>query len=119
MRSPRQALGAAGEAAAAEALRVAGYAILEHNVRTPFGEIDLIARQGGALCFIEVKTRAGEAFGHPFEAVTPAKRSTMRRCAAFLLQARKWDDACRFDVVAVLPGADGKPRVEILADAFQ
>ena len=66
-----------------------------------------------------MKSRTSETFGHPFEAVTKSKQSTMRRCAAFLLQTRKWDDACRFDVVAVLPGANGKPKVEILADAFR
>ena len=119
MGSPRQSLGAAGEAAAAQALRKAGYQILEANVRTPFGEIDLLARHGAVLCFVEVKTRSSDAFGHPAEAVTPAKQAHLRKAAALILQRRKWDGDCRFDVVAVMKGADGSLAVEILADAFQ
>lgn len=119
MRSPRQALGAEGEAAAAAALGRAGYRVLESNLRTPFGEIDLLARQGGVLCFVEVKTRSSGAFGHPAEAVTPAKQGRMREAAAFLAQARRWDGPCRFDVVAVRRGADGALAAEIIPDAFQ
>ena len=119
MRPPRQALGAAGEAAAAGALAAAGYEILGRNLRTPFGEVDLLARQGEVLCFVEVKTRSSDAFGHPAEAVTPAKQANLRRSAAFLLRARRWEGPCRFDVVAVLPGPGGGFRTEILPDAFQ
>ena len=119
MATPRQSLGAAGESAAAAALRKAGYQILESNVRTPFGEVDLLARQGGVLCFVEVKTRSSSEFGHPAEAVTPAKQSHLRRAAALILQRMKWDGDCRFDVVAVMKAADGSLAVEILPDAFQ
>ncbi len=119
MRAPRQALGAEGEAAAADALRRAGYRILETNLRTPLGEIDLLAQQGDILCFVEVKTRSSSAFGHPAEAVTPAKQSRMRRTSALLVQQRRWDGPCRFDVVAVTRGPDGALAVEILPDAFQ
>ena len=119
MRSPRQSLGDAGEEAAAEALRKAGYQVLDSKVRTPAGEVDLLARQGNVLCFVEVKTRTSDAFGHPAEAVTPAKQSHLRRAAALILQRMKWDGDCRFDVVAVTKGADGALAVEILPDAFQ
>ena len=119
MRAPRQALGAEGEAAAAEALRRAGYRVLEANVRTPLGEIDLLAEKEGILCFVEVKTRSSDAFGHPAEAVTPAKQQKMRKIAALLVQQRRWDGPCRFDVVAVTRGADGALAAEILPDAFQ
>ena len=119
MSTARQSLGAAGEKAAAEALVRAGYSILERNVRTPFGEIDLLARQGSVLCFIEVKTRSSDAFGHPAEAVTPAKQSHLRKAAALILQRMKWDGDCRFDVVAVTKGSDGALAAEILPDAFQ
>lgn len=118
MRGSRQALGAAGEAAAAKALTAAGYRILDRNVRTPFGEVDLLAVQGDCLCVVEVKTRSSDAFGHPAEAVTRAKQASLRRSAAFLLQKKGWDGPCRFDVVAVLPGPSGM-RTEILPDAFQ
>jgi putative endonuclease len=119
LRAPRQALGAEGEKAAAAALGRAGYRDLEANVRTPFGEIDLLARQGDMLCFVEVKTRSSDAFGHPAEAVTPAKQGRMREAASFLVQQRRWDGPCRFDVVTVTRGADGALAVEIIPDAFQ
>ncbi len=111
--------GKAGEDAAAEALLRAGYTVMERNVRTPFGEIDLLARQGGCLCFVEVKARSGKGFGHPAEAVTPVKQAHLRKSAAFLLQRERWDEACRFDVVAVTRGPDGRLTAEILPDAFQ
>lgn len=119
MPTPRQALGAAGEQAAAEALRAAGYRVLERNVRIPLGEVDVLAEQGGTLCFIEVKARSSDAFGSPAEAVTAAKQAKLRRVAAALLQRRRWDGPCRFDVVAVLRRPDGTLAAEIIPDAFQ
>ena len=119
MKPPRQALGAEGEAVASAALSRAGYRILEANLRTPFGEIDLLAQQGDTLCFVEVKTRSSDAFGHPAEAVTPAKQGRMRKAAAFLIQRRLWDGPCRFDVVAVTRELDGSLKTEIIPDAFQ
>ncbi len=115
----RQETGASGEEAAAEALRRAGYEILGRNVRTPFGEVDLLAQEDETLCFVEVKTRSSDAFGHPAEAVTPTKQAHLRKAAAVILQQRRWDGPCRFDVVSVLKGEDGLPVVEILPDAFQ
>ena len=120
MPSRRQDLGAAGEKAAEQALLRTGCEILGRNVRTPFGEIDLLALdEDGVLCFVEVKTRTGDAFGHPAEAVTASKRSHLKRAAQAILQERHWDGPCRFDVVAVFPGEDGQMDVEILPDAFQ
>ena len=119
MPSRRQETGAGGEEAAAEALRRSGYEILARNLRTPFGEIDLLALDDdGVLCFVEVKTRSSDAFGHPAEAVTPAKQAHLKKAAAAVLQHRRWDGPCRFDVVAVMPGEDGQPAVEIFPDAF-
>jgi len=117
--SRRQETGASGEAAAEAALRRSGYEILGRNVRTPFGEVDLLAQEDDVLCFVEVKTRASDAFGHPAEAVTKAKQNHLKKAAAAILQERRWDGPCRFDVVAVMPGEDGQPVVEILPDAFQ
>ena len=114
-----QDLGAAGETAAAEALSRAGYEILERNLRTPFGEIDILARHQGLLCLVEVKSRSDDRFGSPAEAVTPAKRSRLRRMATFLLMRPEWREASvRFDVVAVLKAPGGGLAVEILPDAF-
>ena len=120
MPSRRQTLGASGEDVAAQALCRSGYEILGRNIRTPFGEIDLLAKdEDGVLCFVEVKTRSSNAFGHPAEAVTPDKQAHLRKAAAAILQERRWDGPCRFDVVAVTMGEDGQPVVEILPDAFQ
>ena len=72
-------LGAHGESIAAEWLSERGYDVLDRNWRCARGEIDLIARDGDTLVFIEVKTRAGGTTGHPFEAITAAKVARLRR----------------------------------------
>ena len=119
MPSPHQETGASGEDAAEAALRRSGYKILGRNLRTAFGEIDILAQEDEVLCFVEVKTRSSAAFGHPAEAVTASKQAHLKKAAAVLLQQRRWDGPCRFDVVAVTPGEDGQSVVEILPDAFQ
>lgn len=111
--------GAEGEAAAAEALLGAGYDILERNLRTPLGEIDLLARQGEFLCVVEVKARSSDRCGDALEALTPAKQAKLREVAAWLLAQPRWQKAqIRFDVAAVRPGPAGL-AVEILEDAFR
>ena len=69
MNMSRQALGKWGEATAADFLEKQGYSIVERNCRTPYGEIDLVAYDGAVFVFVEVKTRATDAFGFPEEAV--------------------------------------------------
>lgn len=99
-----RALGMAGEDAAAAYLRARGYSIIARNVRTREGEIDLVARLGDVLAFVEVKTRSTRAFGPPAEAVTPRKAARIRGLAAAYLatgvvRARE----VSFDVVEVEP----------------
>jgi putative transposase len=116
--STRRALGDAGEDLAAAALKKQGYKILARNYLTPLGEIDLVARQGKTVIFVEVKTRTGHGYGSPQEAVHPAKQARLRRLAAYYLkQQRLGEAAVRFDVVGITL-ADGVPRVEIIQDAF-
>ncbi len=111
-------VGQRGEDLAVDALREAGYEILDRNFRTPIGEIDVIAREGGALCFIEVKWRRDASMGHPAEAVTREKQRRLARTAEwYLARHRLFGSVARFDVVAILEG-EGAPRVEILRDAF-
>ena len=118
MKDPRRQLGDAGEDLAAAALKKQGYKILARNWVTPLGEIDLIARQGKTYIFIEVKTRRGERFGAPQEAVHPAKQQKLRRLADYYLkQKRLGEVAMRFDVVAIIIGEDGT-QVEIIKNAF-
>lgn len=115
----KQSLGRQGEEAAALHLQRLGYRVLERNVRLGRGELDLVARDGDTLVFVEVKTRQGEGYGHPAEAVTAAKRAQLRALAATYLKARRLGEPiCRFDVAAVLIGPGGRPIVEHIIDAF-
>jgi putative endonuclease len=112
-------VGQRGEALAIDALVEAGYEIVERNFRTPIGEIDVIAREGGVLCFVEVKWRRDENMGHPAESVTPEKQRRLARTAEwYLAKRKKIGSAARFDVVAILE-ENGIPRVEIVRNAFE
>ena len=114
----RQTLGELGETLACDELRRRGYAILERRYRTRYGEIDIVARHGDVLVFVEVKARAGEAFGSGAEAVTGYKQRRVARMAAdFLARRRLQDRPCRFDVVSVAMGEE-RPRIEVFAGAF-
>jgi putative endonuclease len=114
----RQSLGKRGEDLACAELRRRGYAILERRYRTRHGEIDIIARHRGVIAFIEVKSRAGETFGGPAEAVTGAKQRRIAQMAVdFLSRRRLHEEPCRFDVVAVT--FEGQvPRVDVYEGAF-
>lgn len=99
-------LGRLGEALAATYLEQRGMEILARNWRCQHGEIDLVARDGRDTVFVEVKTRRTEAFGHPFEAITPRKLGRLRRLAAAWCQrehgAATPIGQVRIDAIAVL-----------------
>jgi len=112
-------VGEAGEQAAAAFLTSLGYRIVARNVRFRSGEIDLIARDGSVLVFVEVKTRRGRRFGTPGEAVTPQKqRKLIRLASLYLARLGGEPPPCRFDVVEVEPGPDGRYRCEVIRGAF-
>lgn len=67
-----------------------GYQIVARNYRCRFGEVDLIARKGGTMAFIEVKTRMSKRYGDGMEAVTEAKQLRIRRCAEYYLSVTDW-----------------------------
>uniref|UniRef100_A0A7C3V9A0 UPF0102 protein ENW96_12310 n=1 Tax=Desulfobacca acetoxidans TaxID=60893 RepID=A0A7C3V9A0_9BACT len=114
----RRVLGDRGEDLAAAFLKKQGYKILERNYRTPLGEVDLIARQGGALVFIEVKTRLSARFGAGLEAVHYGKQGKLRQLADYYIkQKRLGEVAVRFDVVGIL-WKEGAPRLEVIQGAF-
>jgi putative transposase len=114
----RRQLGDHGEDLAAVTLKKNGYKILERNYTTPLGEIDLIARQGKTLVFVEVKTRKSLRFGSPQEAVSLNKQKRLRRLADYYLKQKRLQEIpVRFDVVAVTLAEDG-PDVEIIPNAF-
>jgi putative endonuclease len=117
---PRQHLGRLGEQLAAEHLERLGYAIVCRNHRTRFGEIDLIAVDGDALVFVEVKSRRGR--GEPWDALHDAKRAQVRRMArAYLTETphRPRARLLRFDAIGVVLDARGHlTRLDHLEDAF-
>lgn len=114
----RSASGIAGEKAAARFLKCKGMKILRRNWKGRSGEIDLIARDGETLVFVEVKARDSEKWGAPEEAVTPAKQRCLTSAALdFISRYRISDRPMRFDVVTVLLG-DGSPDIQHFTDAF-
>ncbi len=100
-----QRLGKFGEQAAAAYLKSKGYSIVDVNVRTPHGEIDLVAALAGLTVFVEVKTRSTRQFGHPEEAITPRKLTHMINAASFYA-AERGIDHWQVDVIAIekMPG---------------
>src|SRR5579859_200052 len=120
MRGARQGLGRTGERLAAEKLVSCGYQILECNFRCRYGEIDLIAEHMDDLVFVEVKTRRGEAYGRPEEAITLRKQRKIIEVASYYLDLhacveRSW----RVDVVAIQLSIGGKlEEIRIYEHAF-
>ena len=97
----RARLGHAGEDAAVALLQAEGYRIVGRNVRVPGGEIDVIARDGDTVVFVEVKARSGTSFGSAVRAVDARKRATLRAIAADWLQVVAPRARARFDVVTI------------------
>jgi putative endonuclease len=114
----RAALGKRGEDLACAELRRRGYAILARRCRLPGGELDIVARDGPTLVFVEVKTREAGGFGDAAEAVTPAKQRRVARLAAEYLARHGWSECpCRFDVVSVRFERD-RPVLTVYRHAF-
>jgi len=103
-RQRRELTGRRAERAAVWLLRLKGYRILARRFRVPVGEIDIVARRGHTVAFIEVKARASE--GAALESVTPRQQRRIGRAAlVFLQQHPAYDDFdLRFDLIAVTPG---------------
>jgi putative endonuclease len=123
----RQELGSWGEGIAADFLIKQGYAIIARNMRTPYGEVDLVAQQLSnaadhppVTVFVEVKTRTSQAFGYPEEAVTPRKQSNLISASQHYLQEHPdligdW----RIDVIAIENYPDGPPIIHHFENAIQ
>lgn len=119
MTEARQRLGRRGEALAAAYLRQRGYRIVTQNYRTPLGEIDIVARDGRTLVFVEVKVRRSPRFGSAKAAVTAAKRRRISMVALLYLKSEADVGAeARFDVVAV-DQTGAEPRLELVQNAFE
>jgi putative endonuclease len=106
--------GLQAEGKAVEVLKKKGYRVIERNFRSPLGEIDIIAEEGGFLVFIEVKARNSPAFGDPLEAITDDKKRHIIRTALFYMKKHRWmKRRVRFDVV----GLAGE-QVKLVKNAF-
>lgn len=110
--------GRAAEADAARWLRRKGFAIAAVNAVTRAGEIDVVAREGDTLCFVEVKARADDSHGPALAAVGPAKQRRLARAAALWLARHPHDGPARFDVLALDGGPDGW-RYTLVRNAFE
>lgn len=119
MRNLRQALGKLGEDLAARHLQQSGYTILQRNYRCPAGEMDIVARQGDRLAFVEVRTRRGTSYGTPKESITWRKQERLVRIAGTYLQEHRLSDAdWGIDAVAIRFSTDGVlQNVEIIRNA--
>jgi putative endonuclease len=118
MSRARQILGRIGEDLACLELERRGYAVLARRYRRRGGEIDIVARHGTTVVFIEVKTRENRRFGWPAEAITSLKRRRLVQVAEeYVARHRLAGWPCRFDVVSIHLDSD-PPVVEVCQNAF-
>jgi len=118
--NPRKLFGQAGESAAEEYLRRKGYRILARNLRSPLGELDLVAEDGQVLVFVEVKARRTDAFGGAIHAVHHRKQEKLIQLAAqYLARHRIKNRLCRFDVVLLQGLNAAAPQIEHIQNAFE
>ena len=108
----KKRLGTSGEKLAVKHLKKQGWKILERNFRTPFGEVDIIAKRRDVLSFCEVKTRTSDLYGSPAEAVDAKKRSRYVRAAQAYTHGSE-DCTVRFDVIEVYRG-----EINFIENAF-
>lgn len=118
---PAHALGRWGEERACRHLEERGWVILERNFRFGRREVDIVARRGRLVAFVEVKTRAGRGYGSPLDAVTRLKRREIEAVAGHFLRRRGMRDAeVRFDAISiVLDRTRGDVGLEHVEDAWR
>ena len=118
MSRARQSLGKIGEDLACQELQRRGYAILTRRYRKRGGELDIVARDGPTVVFVEVKTRETCEFGAGGESITALKRRRLTNTALdYMMRHHLIDTACRFDVVSIDFGG-AKPKIELYQNAF-
>lgn len=115
----RQAFGWRGEELACEELTRRGYTVIARRYRTRHGELDIVARQGAYLVFVEVKARQSSNFGDPEEAVTAQKQQRLVVMATdYLVRHGLVESPCRFDVVGINTATE-PPVITVIDDAFR
>ncbi len=119
-RKDKNNFGKTGEALACAHLKKLGYAILSRNYRTKMGEIDIVAREGKCLVFVEVKTRQSDVYGMPEESINKKKMNKLARLAQLYIRNKRLHEMpARFDVVSVvIPGIFGKKTIRLIRNAF-
>ena len=118
MTKARLDLGKRGEGLALKKVKRLGYKCIARNYRCPLGEIDLIAKDGDCLVFIEIKTRKGKSLGYAKEAVNERKKRQLTKAALAYMKAKDCVNVkSRFDVVAINL-SEGKEQIEIIQNAF-
>ena len=116
MPTNKQLVGRWGEEAAARFLTGKGYTVLDRNIRTSHGEIDILASKEGSLVFVEVRTRRSHAFSYPEESVTLRKQAHMLSAAEEYLEKHDQPvESWQFDVIAV----EGSPGREARIEHFE
>jgi putative endonuclease len=118
----RPGTGRRAEDLACALLERAGMRVVARNWRRPEGELDIVADDGGTCVFVEVRSRTGDALGHPLESITAAKRARVVRAARlYLAEVPTSAAGYRFDVVAVTFDPEGRAEPEVLhlPDAFE
>lgn len=115
-----RSLGQYGEDLAIKFLLRKGYWVIERNFKNKLGEIDLIVRDGGTICFVEIKTRVSLSCGLPQESVHPYKQRKIAKVALSYLQNkfRTCDVPARFDVVSIYKTPEGDDKIEHIINAF-
>ncbi len=114
-----QDLGRTGEDIAAKYLTKHGYKIIARNFRCRSGEIDIIARDGEYIVFVEVKARTSDRYGAATEAVNIHKQQRLKRLATYYLHMTgQLNVNCRFDVVILMPDHNKDWAVSIIKNAF-
>ena len=116
----RKKLGRWGEKRCESFLKKKGFRKLARNFSCKSGEIDLIMVDSeGAVVFVEVKTRADEAFGPAESVITAAKKTKLSRAARYFLATHNIEDRpFRFDVVTIVLGQKGRPQIRHYENAF-
>lgn len=119
-KSSRKATGDQAEGVAARYLTTRGVQILERNVYSRGGEIDLIGRDDTTLVFFEVRYRGAGSLANAAESVTPTKQKRLLNAVKFYLHRHQlWDAPCRIDVVAIAPGEQKRYQIQWIKNAIQ
>ena len=115
----KRSTGNKGEDIACEFLTKLGYKIIERNYQFGHGEIDIIAKDGEILVFVEVKYRKSLEYGPPELAIPKSKQKQIRKIAeAYLYQNEIKDTSCRIDVIAILHFPKEEPKINHIINAF-